>query len=174
MLGLGIWEGVRSRMYNEKKMGQDIINLDQTAYHHSIIAIRDTFDSYPNRYLVYWDKRWKCWFFLNYPTQLDEAKNISSIKEKISGALKVPVKDIRLEKKCEELQHKYSESHKEERYYDHAFYQGTIMAFTEVMKGDSFTIDHVSYQWMTIEEMKNDPDIRKKNLDVVEVVERNM
>lgn len=42
------------------------------------------------------------------------------------------------------------------------------------MKADVFDIDGVSYRWMTMADMKANPDIRKKNLDVVEVVETNL
>lgn len=41
------------------------------------------------------------------------------------------------------------------------------------MKSDSFDIDGVSYRWMTMAAMKANPDVRKKNLDVVEVVEKD-
>lgn len=173
MLVLGVREGWKNMKYNHEKMMKDIINLDQTAYHHSIVVFQDTFLPFANRYLVYWDKRWQCWFFLNYPTQQDERKNVEIIGDKISRALKIDSSCIRLERKCQKLQQKYSESHKEERYYDHVFYKGTITVFPELMKSDSFDIDGVSYRWMTMAAMKANPDIRKKNLDVVEVVEKD-
>lgn len=165
---------MRLMKYNPEKMMKDIINLDQTAYHHSIVVFQDTFLSFPNRYLVYWDKRWQCWLFLNYPTQQDEEKNVENIRDKISRALKIDSSHILLERTCQKLQQKYSESHQEERYYDHVFYKGKITTFPELMKSDSFDIDGVSYRWMTMADMKTNPDIRKKNLDVVEVVETNL
>lgn len=165
---------MRFMKYNPEKMMKDIINLDQTAYHHSIVVFQDTFLSFPNRYLVYWDKRWQCWLFLNYPTQQDEEKNVENIRDKISRALKIDSSHILLERKCQRLQQKYSESHQEERHYDHVFYKGKITAFPEQMKADVFDIGGVSYRWMTMADMKANPDIRKKNLDVVEVVETNL
>ncbi len=86
-------------VYNHKKLGNEIVDLDQTAHHHSIVAIKDTFQKYPNRYLVYEDKTWNCRFFLNYPMQLTETQNVDFLKQKISGALKIPVDAIELTKK---------------------------------------------------------------------------
>ncbi len=40
------------------------------------------------------------------------------------------------------------------------------------MKQPFFKLDDVTYYWMTIEEMKQDGDIQKKNLDVVTEVEK--
>lgn len=174
MLALGLREGWKNMKYNHEKMMDDIIHLDQTAYHHSIVVFQDTFLPYANRYLVYWDKRWQCWFFLNYPTQPDEKRNVEFICDKISRALKIPSSQIHLEYKCQKLQQKYSESHKEERFYDHLFYKGKISTIPKQMQKDTFEIDGVSYQWMTMADMKSNPDIRKRNLDVVEVVEKDM
>ena len=106
--------------------------------------------------------------FPNYPTWPDEKKNVEIIRDKISRALKIDFSRILLERKCQKLQQKYSESHKEERYYDHVFYKGKITAFPEQM------IDGVTYRWMTMADMKENPDIQKKNLDVVEVVEKDL
>lgn len=144
----------------------------QTAHHHSIVAIKDTFQKFPNRYLVYEDKAWHCRFFLNYPTQLMEAQNVNFLKEKLSGALKIPMEDMDLTKKGQALQQKYSERHQEMRVYDHVFYEAKISDFPESMKQPSFKQDGVTYYWMTIEEMKQDSDIQKKNLDVVQEVEK--
>lgn len=173
MFILGLREAWKMK-YNHEKMMSDIVNLDQTAYHHSIVVFQDTFHAFANRYLVYWDKRWQCWFFLNYPTQPDEKENEAFLKDKISRALKVSADHISLEKKCQQLQRKYSESHKEERYYDHVFYRGNMTEFPALLKKDTFDLDGVSYQWMTMDEMKRNPEIQKKNLDVVKVVEENL
>ena len=144
----------------------------QTVHHHSIVAIKDTFQKFSNRYLVYEDKAWHCRFFLNYPTQLMEAQNVNFLKEKLSGTLKIPMEDMELTKKGQALQQKYSERHQEMRVYDHVFYEAKISVFPESMKQRSFKQEGVTYYWMTIEEMKQDPDIQKKNLDVVQEVEK--
>ena len=174
MFVLSVREGWKSMKYDQKQMMTDIANLDQTEHHHSIVVFQDTFLPYANRYLVYRDKRWQCWFFLNYPTQQEEEKNLTFIKDKISWALKIPASSISLTKKCQVLQQKYSESHHADRFYDHAFYQGRIAAFPKLLESDAFDIEGISYRWMTMDEMKKNPDIQKKNGDVVAVVEKNM
>lgn len=174
MIALAIWEVYKGMAYNHTKLGKEIIDLDQTAHHHSIVVIKDTFHEFSNRYLVYEDKVWHCRFFLNYPTQLEDAQNVDFLKQKISGALKIPVKDITLVKKSQALQQKYSERHHEMRVYDHVFYEAQISAFPDKMKSSHFTLDGVSYDWMTMEEMKQDVDIQKKNWDVVQEVEKKI
>lgn len=172
MMFVAIWEVYKAMKYNHEKLGKEIIDLDQTAHHHSIVAIRDKFQKFPNRYLVYEDKAWQCRFFLNYPTQLTETENVDFLKRKISGALKIPVEVISLTKKGQALQQKYSERHHEMRVYDHVFYEGEISDFPEALQETSFILDGVTYYWMTLEEMKQDTDIQKKNLDVVKEVEK--
>lgn len=174
MIVVAGWEVFKSVMYNHKKLGKEIIDLDQTAHHHSIIAIKDTFEVYPNRFLVYQDEAWHCRFFLNYPTQVEEMRNQDFIAQKISGALKVPMGDIILTRKAQVMQQKYSERHKEMRVYDHVFYEAKISHFPKTLQESSFTIDGVTYYWMTLEEMKLDADIQEKNLDVVKEVEKQM
>ena len=167
---------MRTLLINESelRLGKESIDLCQTAHHHSIVVIKDTFQKFSNRYLVYEDTVWHCRFFLNFPTQMEEAQNVDFLKQKISGALKIPVDHIELVKKSQALQQKYSERHHEMRVYDHVFYEAKISVFPDEMKSSTFTIDGVTYDWMTMEEMKQDVDIQKKNLDVVQEVEKHV
>ncbi len=174
MIAVACWEMYKGMKYNHEKLGKEIIDLDQTAHHHSIVVIKDKFQKFSNRYLVYEDTVWQCRFFLNYPTQLDETQNEDFLKQKISAALKIPTGAIELTQKGQALQQKYSERHHEMRVYDHAFYEGTIHDFPDIMKELSFTLDGVTYHWMTLEEMKQDADIQQKNLDVVKEVEKRI
>lgn len=52
------------------------------------------------------------------------------------------------------------------RVYDHVFYEAQISAFPDKMKSSYFTLDGVSYDWMTMEEMKQDVDSQKRNWNV--------
>ena len=161
-------------IYDYKKLGKEITDLDRTAHHHSIVAIRDSFEKYPNRFLVYQDEAWHCRLFLNYPTQSDKEKNVAFIKEKISTALKIPVEDISLLEVTQALQQRYSEKHHEMRVYDHVFYEAHLSSFSDTLQQTSFSIDGVMYYWMTLVEMERDADIKKKNLDVVQEIEKHV
>lgn len=166
MLGLGGYNIWRSR-YSWKTLFKEILNMDQTAHHHSIVAIKNTFDPYPNRFLVYEDTAWGCRFFPNYPTQESEEANEENIRRHLSRELKIPMDYITIVKKGSALQEKYSVKHQCNRYYDHIFYEAGISEFPEELRKDTFRIDGRQYEWMTIAEMEDDPDIQKKNLDVV-------
>ncbi len=141
--------------------------MDQTAHHHSIVAIKNTFDPYPNRFLVYEDTSWGCRFFPNYPTQETEKGNEDNIRKHLSRELKIPMEHIVLLKKGTALQEKYSVKHQQNRYYDHTFYEAQISEFPQMMKQNHFEIDGRVYEWMTMAEMEAAPDIQEKNLDVL-------
>lgn len=174
MVGIAFWEGYKGMAYNHEKLEKEIVDLDQTAHHHSIVAIKDTFEEFSNRYLVYQDTDWHCRFFMNYPTQKDENENIRFLKQKISAALKIPCSDIELTKKAQALQQKYSTRHGEMRVYDHIFYEAHISQFPETLQQPAFSVDGISYYWMTLAEMKQDADIKEKNLDVVQEIEKHI
>ncbi len=46
--------------YDYSDLLQDINKLNEITHNHSIIIIKDTFNAYPNRFLVYEDERWNC------------------------------------------------------------------------------------------------------------------
>lgn len=171
MLLLGGYNLWRSR-YNWKTLLKEIVEMDQTAHHHSIVAIKNTFDAYPNRFLVYEDTEWGCRFFPNYPTQETEEANEENIRKHLSRELKIPMENITLTQKGSELQEKYSVKHKCNKYYDHTFYEAHISSFPDMMKKRIFQIDGRDYEWMTMDEMEKAPDIQEKNLDVVGKVNR--
>lgn len=51
-------------------------------------------------------------------------------------------------------------------------YGGYIIQEPLVMREKQFIIDDTKYSWISIEEMEKDPDIMKKNDDVVSFVKR--
>ena len=68
------------------------ILIDGITHNHSIIAIRDDFNEYSNRFLVYDDPDWKCKLFLNCHN--NEINNEEYIKDHISRSLKINKDDI--------------------------------------------------------------------------------
>ncbi len=57
----------------------------ETTHNHSIVAIRNSFEEFPNRFLVYYDTRWECFLFLNFKTNVN---NESFIINGLSHQLK--------------------------------------------------------------------------------------
>lgn len=76
---------------------------------------------------------------------------------------------------AEDIHQKYSYSHNTMRYYDHILYKAEIKEFPARLKNQQFQGDGgKKFRWMTIYEMEQDPDIQKKNLDVVHLVKENI
>lgn len=56
----------------------------------------------------------------------------------------------------------------------HTLYQATIKKLPKKLQADSFMIGDRKYSWWSIDKMEADEDIRKHNLDVVELVKHNI
>jgi Ni,Fe-hydrogenase III component G len=53
----------------EDSMKMWINNLDEVTHPFSIVAVKDTYNEYANKFLLYYDKAWKCWFFFSFHSQ---------------------------------------------------------------------------------------------------------
>jgi hypothetical protein len=154
--------------YDHKILYHDIENLNEITHPFSIVAIKDTFNEFSNRFLLYYDEAWKCWFFFSFKTI--ETQNEENIKTRLSNLLHIEKKNIDLQYKLERIQPKYSIKDNINKVYLHRLYQGYISDFPEVYKNNQFEINGVKFKWMTISEMENDSTIKKINQDVVSMV----
>lgn len=159
----------KSKSFNKDILFQQLedINLMET-HPHSIILIKDDFNENPNRFLVYYDTRWKCKLFVNYHTSGNsDAENIANITQHIQTELKTsPQNCVYL---FDKLHSKYSISAKRDKYYHHKFYRLT-MSESDITREDNFTIDGKEYFWMSIAQMEKDKNIMEKNRDIVSFV----
>lgn len=71
--------------YSYSDLLSDINKLNEITHNHSIVIIKDTFNRYPNRLLVYDDTRWNCKFFLNYTERRKIIKLHSSLRLLLSN-----------------------------------------------------------------------------------------
>ena len=178
--GLGLyWSGCAmvkaiKNTYNADLLQHDIENLNEIEHPFSLIAIKDTFNKYPHRYLLYYDNRWQLNLFPNYRTQATEEENIANIVGHLSNELQIPAQDITVEQKGYTLTTKYSVSDKVQKVYAHTLYQATIKELPKKLQADSFMIGDRKYSWWSIDKMETDEDIREHNLDVVELVKHNI
>lgn len=178
--GLGLyWSGCAmvkaiKNTYNADLLQHDIENLNEIEHPFSLIAIKDTFNKYPHRYLLYYDNRWQLNLFPNYRTQATEEENIANIVGHLSNELQIPAQDITVEQKGYTLTTKYSVSDKVQKIYAHTLYQATIKKLPKKLQADSFMIGDRKYSWWSIDKMETDEDIREHNLDVVELVKHNI
>lgn len=156
--------------YTHKDLLKDINSLNKITHEHSIAVIKDTFNEFSNRYLVYKDTAWDCYLFPNYKTN---DNNENYIKEHLSNELKLNINDIQLKYKCKNISHKLSQRDKRHKYYDHKFYLTEIYNFNNTMKKDEFEIDGKKYFWKTIYELELDKNVQEKNLDILNQVKYN-
>ena len=124
------------------------------------------------KYLVYYDERWDCKLFLNYKT-VDRADE-ESVINKVSADLNVDKSQINCRYISSKVQEKYSESHQENRIYKHRLYEIKIQVFPEDEQKENFVVNGRHYYWMSISDMERDPNIVKKNLDVIDFVKESM
>ena len=140
--------------YDHNILLNDIQKLDKIQHKHSLVAIRFPDTSAEKKYLVYYDERWDCKLFLNYKTVDKSQINCRYISSKV--------------------QEKYSESHQENRIYNHRLYEIKIQVFPEDEQKENFVVNGRHYYWMSISDMERDPNIVKKNLDVIDFVKESM
>ena len=124
------------------------------------------------KYLVYYDERWDCKLFLNYKT-VDRADE-ESVINKVSADLNVDKSQINCRYISSKVQEKYSESHQENRIYNQRLYEIKIQVFPEDEQKENFVVNGRHYYWMSISDMERDPNIVKKNLDVIDFVKESM
>ena len=143
--------------YDHNILLNDIQKLDKIQHKHSLVAIQFPDTSAEKKYLVYYDERWDCKLFLNYKT-VDRADKSQINCRYISS----------------KVQEKYSESHQENRIYNHRLYEIKIQVFPEDEQKENFVVNGRHYYWMSISDMERDPNIVKKNLDVIDFVKESM
>lgn len=156
--------------YTYEDLFKDINRLNEITHNHSIVAVKNTFDEFPNKFLMYYDTRWNAYLFLNFK---DNTNNESFIISGVSNKLKIKKEDIKVSYIAQNVSEKRSESHHENRIYSHKLYLASVAAFPDVAKQNAFEIDGVQYCWMSISEMENDPRIMEVNADIVQFVKDN-
>ena len=158
--------------YDHNILLNDIQKLDKIQHKHSLVAIQFPDTSAEKKYLVYYDERWDCKLFLNYKT-VDRADE-ESVINKVSADLNVDKSQINCRYISSKVQEKYSESHQENRIYNHRLYEIKIQVFPEDEQKETFVVNGRHYYWMSISDMERDPNIVKKNLDVIDFVKESM
>lgn len=170
----GIWElyKVNQHPFSEETLYDKIAEANLMKEHpHSIVLIKDTFKNNPNRYLLYYDSRWKCRLFLNYTTA-DEKYDIDedNISKHLQMELKTDRDNLLGTFEFEKVHEKFSVSANEQRCYRHRFYQYQLKDFPNALQQDEFEIDGKTFYWMSIADMEQDDRIMEVNSDIVSFV----
>jgi hypothetical protein len=162
----------KTHKYDHKSLYSDIRNLDEVTHPFSIVAIKDTYNEYANKFLLYYDKAWKCWFFFSFHSQQENDE--IHVKTKLSNMIHIPMQEISLEEKGTFLQAKHSVKDDVDKVYLHKLYAGAIKNFSDEIQKNRFEIDGISYRWMSVQEMEENARIMEINNDVVSIVKQNI
>ena len=168
----GIYLAYKDKKYTYKDLYMEIKNQNQIKHPFSIIAIKDEFQKYPGRFLVYYDNRWKCRLFLNYRTQENSQENEANIIKGLSQDLHVDISDIQIDYKKTIIHKKFSYSDQCEKWYEHNIYEAHISNFPETEQISSFEVNGRQYYWMSLADMERDQTIMDKNSDIVAYVKQ--
>lgn len=169
-LGRGIVLMAKRNDYSAEVLKEEINDLNRMEHPFSIMGIRDSYNEYANRFLLYYDTRWKCYLFPNGKSSEDEEKNEQYLKRDISNSLKISPEAVRIERIGERIHQKYSVSDQIMKLYHHTFYELHVAEFPEEARKTEFVIDGKSFRWMSIAEMEKDKRIQEVNRDIVEIV----
>lgn len=168
----GIYLAVKDRKYTYMDLYTEMKNQNQIKHPFSIVVVKNEFEQYPDRFLLYYDSRWKCRLFLNFRTQQDMTENEEKIKRGLSNDLQVDISDIKIDYKNTYLHKKFSYSDQCEKWYEHTIYQAHISHMPETEQSDSFVINGRQYFWMSLPEMERDQIMMEKNSDIVSFVKQ--
>ncbi len=142
----------------------------------SIIVMKDDFQEYPNKFLVYEDGRWGCKLFLNYFMQSadGEAEKDNQL-EAVSNYLKINKSKMVIDFLFMKNSTKYSPTTHKDKTYDFYYYHVRIKnnAFSNKMKQSSFEIDGRKFRWMSMDELMGDRATMERNSDVLRVVKND-
>lgn len=157
--------------YTYEDLLNDINTLNEITHNHSIVVIMDSFNKYPNRFLVYDDLRWDCKLFVNYK---DNINNEIYIKEHLSRELKVDIASIKVKYISQNISEKVSGSSNKTKVYCHKLYLATIENIPPDLRNDTFECDGRTYYWKSITELENDDKAMEKNSDIIKFVKENI
>ncbi|WP_244609370.1 DUF1206 domain-containing protein [Bifidobacterium moukalabense] len=169
--GIRKWVEAIKHRYTVEQLYEGIKNVDRTEIRSSIIAVRDATVAYSNRYLLYYDQGWDCWFFPNHKTADLATSDKRQMSAYLSNQFEIPDSDFELKLVSERDSKKPSTEHGgEERYYEYHLYVANVTSIPVAWKSDSFQVGAKRCRWMSIDEMLNDSRINEVNHDVVAMV----
>lgn len=173
IIAVGIYRLIKGlkKSENAQKLYKEITQLDKVERRSSIVAIKDTYQQHPHRYLLYHDDGWNCDFFPNHKTIEGIKHNMSSLLDHLSSELEIDRDDIELHYIRDDMNEKPSTEHNGEmRLYIYSLYSAVIHNIPSYWQQDEFEIAGRRYKWMSTDGMLTDARIRDVNSDVVSLV----
>jgi len=135
----------------------------------SLVVIKDRSGIQKDSYLLRYDRRWKCWLLPYRQTHDDDDKSavLDYVKDTL-GFNNAEVKDIQIDDIV-----KFSVSDQVTKAYHHTFYEIFVsLKDLSISKNKTIKINNEKFRWFTIDEMKRNKSIEKKNSETVNFIAR--
>lgn len=147
-----------------EKLYDEIMGLVEKKHAFSLSLI-----SNENRFLLKYDRRWKCYLFPYTRTKLENDKEfVQDCFFKLTGINKA------CDKVLEHEDTKYSYSDGFEKTYSHTYYLFNLDIGKSILsRKNSFKIGKDNYRWFTIQEMRENKKIEERNSEIVTFVDEN-
>lgn len=146
--------------------------------YRAIIVLRDEFNSFSNKYLVYYDTVWNCYLCLHYSynPKNEETESVSAILNRVSNELFIEHEFLSGTSICIKDSCKHSYRTNETKFYHFHYYSAIINAdhIPELLKQDQFEINDKKYYWKSIEELRNHRNTWERNSDVINFLESHV
>lgn len=157
------------RRYTVENLYEEIAGMNIIS--SSIVAITQPGIPDSNRYLLYYDKGWDCWFFPNRRSTPDVQDDERDLQYYLNVEFKIPLTDCSLDLHGTKESVKFSTEHNEERHYLYRIYSCHLQVIPQMWSAeDGFEVGGHQCKWMTIAEMLQDKCIHEVNDDVVTAV----
>ena len=156
------------KKYSAIDLYNEIAASGEKIHEFSLLVITDSSGLHGDKFLLRYDRRWKCWMLPYRATHAeDDARAVSDYVHSL------PLKSPKVGVAKEERLTKYSVSAGRMKDYLHRFYPVSFDFSESGKRGRSLRINGEKYRWFSVSEMKEDRSIVKKNLETVEFVSRN-
>lgn len=154
--------------YTTEDLYHDIIQLQKETSSFSLLTIRDNYQNHNDRFLLLYDKRWKCYLLPYFSTSDNEQENQQKAIDFIRTNFSIAADEISIKTLGEKTHTKYSVSNERTKTYKHTFYEIKIHSSNAKLIKKSFKIYDKRFKWFSIAEMQNNKRIMSTNSDVIE------
>lgn len=155
--------------YSPEKLYNEIIEQSERKHTFSLLVIKDNSEKYFGKYLLKYDKRWKCYLLPYNATKTnDDEEFVESVINRFTGLQC----EIQEPQKIEQTKFSFSDGY--EKTYTHLYYGINISVKDSILPDSySFKIGKDKYKWFSIQEMKENPKIMERNSEIVKYISEN-
>lgn len=154
----------KKKSYSNKELIKDIKRSNQIR-NFSLIVLKDNSNTHKDKYLLRYDKRWKCFLFPYKKTHTEN--DFEYISSYVTNTLSLENANI-INTKIDDIE-KYSVSDEVKKSYHHTFY---LIEFDASKMKNTIKINGEKYKWFSIDEMKRNKEIELKNSETVDFIEK--